>query len=252
MQAELPHERLDVYKVYLEAAGLCGDMMSNAARPIAVFDHLDRAMESIGVNFMRANVQAPGSAQRATYLDVSIASAHECAASLDVSLAKRAIEQSAYTDGIGKLWRIRGMLLGLKRANLTKVREGAVPYGSPRFPFMDLDMYRISLENVRWTHDLMEELTPKGRLRRKLDVSTTGIVLNIAEGHGRESVADQNRFMKTAQEHAFQTLLLIDLMVARDETNAARVVDGKSTYARVISLLHAWCTSNEKRNGQEK
>jgi hypothetical protein len=55
---------------------------------------------------------------------------------------------------------------------------------------------------VRWTHDLLEELDPKARVRTKLDASTTGTVLNAAEGHGRTSVADQNRFMKTAQEHA--------------------------------------------------
>ena len=91
MQTELSHERLDLYRVYLEVAGQCAEIISGAEQTIAVFDHLDRAMESIGVNFMRANVQPPGSAQRATYLDVSIASAHECAASLDVCMAKSAI-----------------------------------------------------------------------------------------------------------------------------------------------------------------
>jgi four helix bundle protein len=246
MQATLPHERLDVYRLYVEVASLCGDIVSSATRPIVVFDHLDRAMESIGVNFMRANGQAPGSAQRTTYLDVSIASAHECAASLDVCFARRAIEEGTYTASMGKLWRIRGMLLGLKRVSVTQVREGSVPYGTPRFPFAELDMYQASLEGVRWTHDLLEELASRARARRKLDVSTTGTVLNIAEGHGRASIADQNRFMKTAQEHAFQTLLLLDLMVARDETTASRVADGKATQARVISMLHAWCASNER------
>jgi four helix bundle protein len=252
MQAELSHERLDVYRVYLEVANLCGDIVSSVARPIAVFDHLDRAMESIGVNFMRANVQAPGSAQRAAYLDVSIASANECAASLDVCSANRAIDESACTASMGRLWRIRGMLLGLKRVSVNRVREDSMPYGNPQFPFMELDMYSVSLESVRWAHDLSEALAPKARVRRKLDVSTTGTVLNIAEGHGRESVADQNRFMKTAQEHAFQTLLLLDLMVARGETTKSRVIDGKATQARVISMLHGWCARNEERNGPQE
>ncbi len=82
MSTELPHERLDVYRLYLDVASLCGALVSSIASPIAVLEHLDRAMESIGVNLMRANTQVPGSPQRSSYLDVSIASTHECAATL--------------------------------------------------------------------------------------------------------------------------------------------------------------------------
>ncbi len=112
-------------------------------------------------------------------------------------------------------------------------------------------MYQVSLKGVRWTHDLLEELEPKARVRRKLDTSTTGTVLNVAEGHGRSSIADQNRFMKTAQEHAYQTLLLLDLMVARSEASASRVAEGKEAQARVITMLHAWCKSNRDREEPE-
>jgi four helix bundle protein len=251
MQSELSHERLDIYKVYLDAANLCGDILSAAAMPIVAFDHLDRAIESTGVNFMRANGLAVGSPQRALCLDVSIASIHECAAALDVCLAKRSVGEHAYAAAMGKLWRVRGMLLGLKRVSENQVREGSMPYGGARFSFAELDLYRIAVEGVSWTHDLLEELELKARVRRKLDVSTTGTVLNIAEGHGRASIPDQNRFMKMAQEHACQTLLLLDLTVARNETTATRVAEGKTTQARVISMLHAWCASNETREKPE-
>ena len=244
---ELAHERLDVYRLYLEVAGLCGDIVSRPAGPYAVLDQLDRAMESVGVNLMRANTQAPGSPQRMSYLDVSIASVHECAASLDVCFAKHAVESAEHGAVVDMLWRIRGMLLGLKRASANRAREDSTSYGTPRFPFAGLDMYRLFLEGVSWTQDLLEEGTPKARTRRKLDVSATGTVLNIAEGHGRASATDQNRFMKMAQEHAYQTLLMLDLMVSRGEFSKARILDGKSTQARVISMLHAWCASNLKR-----
>ena len=248
MKTELSHERLDLYRVYLEVAKQCGEIISGAEQSMAVLGHLDRAVESIGVNFMRANVHEPGSAQCSTWLDVSIASAHECAASLDVCMAKNAIEASAYASAMGRLWRIRGMLLGMKRSRLGQIREETASYGSPRFPFMELDMYKVSMKSVRWTHTLLGELASGRRGRRKLDDSTTGTVLNIAEGHGRSSVADQNRFMKLAEEHAFQTILSLDLMVARDEMPPSRVADGKALQARIISMLHAWCASNEKRN----
>jgi four helix bundle protein len=247
MQTELSHERLDVYKVYLDAASLCGDIVSCAVPPIVAFDHLDRAIESVGINFMRANGLAFGSPQRASYLDVSIASSHECAASLDVCWARHAVEEQAYTAAMGKLWRVRGMLLGLKRISGSRVREESEPYGSARFPFAGLDLYQVAIQGVRWTHDLLEELNAKARLRQKLDTSTTGAVLNIAEGHGRSSIPDQNRFMKTALEHACQTVLLLDLSVARREATTSRIAEGKTIQARVISMLHAWCASNEAK-----
>ncbi len=244
MPSILPHERLEVYQRYLSVTGRCEELISRASASIVAFDHLDRALESIGVNLMRANVQQPGSPQRSSYLDVSIASAHECAASLDVCSARRAVEAATHEAMLIDLWRIRGMLLGMKRVKPTCVREERPAYGSPAFPFANLDMYRVSLEGVGWIHELLAELSPKARVRRKLDIGTTGTVLNIAEGHGRTTPADQNRFMKTAEEHAFQTILMLDLLVARQEVNASRVEGGKAIQARVISMLHAWCAKN--------
>ena len=209
-------------------------------------------MESIGVNLMRGNGQPAGSAARANYLDVAIGSTHECAASLDVCLARCVMDESAHTAGTQKLWRIRGMLLGLKRASIPlTVREEHAQYGTSKFPFAVLDMYQVSLHGVRWIQQFIEALTPRTRTQCKLDTSTTGTVLNIAEGHGRETVADQNRFMKMAQEHAYQTLLMLDLMAARNEATESRIAEGKATQVRVITMLHAWCERNEQRNDQQ-
>lgn len=244
METRLPHERLDVYGLYLETAGLCGDIVANAAEQIVALDHLERAIESTGVNLIRANGQPGGSPARANYLDVSIASTHECAACLDVCLARRVMEECLYTSGTRSLWRIRGMLLGLKRASEAQVREAPASYGTPGFPFANLDMYRVSLRAVEWIHDLLEETNLKSRIRRRLDTSGTGAVLNIAEGHGRETAADQNRFMKTAQEHAYQTLVLLDVMAARKEVTSSRVAEGKAAQTRIIRMLHAWCEGN--------
>ncbi len=247
----LPHERLDVYGLYLETASLCADIVAKAASPIVALDHLDRAMESIGVNLMRGNGQPAGSSARANYLDVAIGSTHECAASLDVCLARCVVDKSVYGSGMQNLWRIRGMLLGLKRASISRsVGEEQAQYGTLRFPFAALDMYQVSLDGVRLIQPFVDELDPRARTRRKLDTSTTGTVLNIAEGHGRETVPDQNRFMKMAQEHAYQTVLMLDLMVARKEITDSRIAESKATQVRVIAMLHAWCERNEQRNDQ--
>lgn len=244
MGSAFPHERLEVYQRYLSITGQCEELISRASTAITVFDHLERALESIGVNLMRANAQKLESPQRASYLDVAIASTHECAASLDVCLSRCVVGAEAHEGLMMGLWRIRGMLLGMKRVKATCVREESAVYGGPEFPFAKLDMYRVSLQGVGWIDELLAELSPKARIRRKLDISTTGTVLNIAEGHGRMTPADQNRFMKMAEEHAFQTILMLDLLVARQESNASRVEGGKAIHARVVSMLHAWCAKN--------
>lgn len=250
MSPTFPHEQLEVYQRYLSVIGQCEGLISQAATSVAACDHLDRAMESIGVNLMRANAQLPGSPQRCSYLDVSIASTHECAAALDICFARCAVESVTYDSLLMSLWRLRGMLLGMKRVKPNWAREDRTVYGSPAFPFASLDMYRASLESVCWIHELLEEPGTKARTRRKLDISTTGTVLNIAEGHGRTTPADQNRFMKMAEEHAFQTILMLDLLVAKQEVNASRIEGGKAIQARVISMLHAWCMKAEIYKGK--
>jgi len=244
MPSAFPHEKLDVYQLYLAVIGQCEELVSRAPASIIAFDHLDRAMESIGVNLMRANSQLPGSPQRSWHLDVSIASTHECAACLDVCLARRVVEAKTQEAVLNCLWRIRGMLLGIKRVTASGVREEHATYGTPRFPFVGLDMYRLSLDGVGWIHELLAKLGAQARTRRKLDISTTGAVLNIAEGHGRSTPADQNRFMRIAEEHAFQTVLLLDLMVARREVDEPLIQEGKAIQARIISMLHSWCTKD--------
>jgi four helix bundle protein len=240
MKAELSHERLEVYRQYLTFAGYCGEIITSASDRLVALEHLDRAMESIGVNLMHANAQPLGASLRAAYLDVAIASTHECAAALEVCLAREVVTAATFRDGVGQLWRIRGMLLGLKRASVQGVQEMQAAYEVLRFPFAGLAMYQVALDGIRWIHGLIQDLGGKVRAGRKLDVSTTGTVLNIAEGSGRITPPDQERFLHTAREHACQTLVVLDLLVARQETTAARIADGKALQARVIAMLYAW------------
>jgi hypothetical protein len=240
MNSGFSHDQLDVYRVFLEFACLSGEIVARRRDGLVVLDHLDRATESIGTNLLRANSQRPDSPLRAALLDVAIASTHECAACFDVGLARGAMERGEHVAGMQKLWRTRGMLLGLKASAVDRVRESEPDYGTPRFPHAELDVYAVALEAVRWVHVLTQEATVPGRARKKLDTSTTGTVLNVAEGHGRATSTDRLRFLRVASDHAFQTVLALDLMVARHEVTDARIMAGKELEARVISMLHAW------------
>ncbi len=243
----LPHERLDIYQLYLRTTSRCSDIESPAVGQRVVFGHLERATESIGINLIRGNSQPAGSPTRANYLDIAIGSAHECASCLDICLAQYVITKEVHESITDDFWRIRGMLLGMKRIRQSSFKETQSPYGKPGFPFAQLEMYRLSLEFIRWIYDFLAESKIASRIQHRLDKSSTGTALNIAEGHGRTSTADQNRFMKVAQDHAYQGILLLDLIAARDSNLAIQSAEGKSLQSRIIAMLNAWRESNTTR-----
>jgi len=53
------------------------------------------------------------------------------------------------------------------------------------FGHEDLDVYQAALQLVAWLESMFTEFSCSADLLSKLDKSTTGIVLNIAEGNGR-------------------------------------------------------------------
>ena len=54
METGFPHDKLDVYQVFLSFAGLSEAVVIDAGM-CAAADHLDRATESIGSNLIRGN-----------------------------------------------------------------------------------------------------------------------------------------------------------------------------------------------------
>ena len=248
MREQFGHERLEVYRLYLDFARLCGKIVSGAGVSIAATDHLERATESIGMNLVRANDKSFGSGVRDHYIDISIGSAHESAACLDACVARKVLSEQKHHEGIKKVWRIRGMLLGLKGTSGERAQERQPQYGSGRFPHSKLDVYVVALDTVQWVHPLLEKTALNSRQKGKMDRSTTGTLLNIAEGYGRATAADRCRFFRSASEHAFQTVVQLDLMVAREYVSPKRIETGKALQHRVVSMLHSWCEKLDKES----
>ena len=205
----------------------------------AVANQLERATESIGSNLIRGNSQRTNPLRR-TSLDVSIASAHECAACLDVCSAKELVRDGLIEEGKGALLRIIDMLYGLKKSPGDRTCEDPVPYGVRAFSHEHLDVYRLSLAVVEWLDVFLKRTTCSGRDAKKLDASSTSIVLNIAEGNAKIAGAERIRFIDTAHVAALQCALVSDLMVARGRTTAKDVRDAKGMLSRICSMLINW------------
>ena len=84
------HEKLVAYQRSIQFIAWSSPLLENQSPKLAVFDQLDRASTSVPLNIAEGNAKytAP---DRCRYFDTARGSALECAACLDVLVAKRKI-----------------------------------------------------------------------------------------------------------------------------------------------------------------
>jgi four helix bundle protein len=81
------HERLKVYKASVEFAAWLSSLLEGASKPGGVKDQMDRASTSIPLNIAEGNGKYTIK-DRCRFFDIARGSALECAAGLDVLVAK--------------------------------------------------------------------------------------------------------------------------------------------------------------------
>ena len=235
------HEKLIVYQKAMHFATLRGALLDDLARRVAACDHLDRGAESILVNIAHAsNTWSPK--ERIVYLGHANGSAPECAACLDVLVAKALLMHDQVHPGKSLLAEIVSMLIAMRRTAADRVCEDRASYRTKNgnlFDHEDLDVYRVTLKLIAWIDPLLTKFSCSTDLRSKLDKSTTSIVLNIAEGNGRFTGADQSKFYETAYKATIQSASLLDLAGGSRLDVAASVEECRELLRRVAAMLTA-------------
>lgn len=235
------HEKLIVYQKAMHFATLRGALLDDLARRVAACDHLDRGAESILVNIAHAsNTWSPK--ERIVYLGHANGSALECAACLDVLVAKALLMHDQVHPGKSLLAEIVSMLIAMRRTAADRVCEDRASYRTKNgnlFDHEDLDVYRVTLKLIAWIDPLLTKFSCSTDLRSKLDKSTTSIVLNIAEGNGRFTGADQSKFYETAYKATIQSASLLDLAGGSRLDVAASVEECRELLRRVAAMLTA-------------
>jgi four helix bundle protein len=120
------HEKLEVYKEAVAFVGWLSDFIESVARLGEVKDQIDRAATSIALNIAEGNGKyAPK--DRCRFFDIAHGSALECAAALDVMVAKRKVTVEQIRPGKERLQRVVRMLMGLIKRNSTREYEKEPP-----------------------------------------------------------------------------------------------------------------------------
>ncbi|MBU0676760.1 MAG: four helix bundle protein [Verrucomicrobia bacterium] len=239
----LAHEKLHVYQKALSFVGRMSAFSSEWPKRHAVTDQLARASESVLTNLAEA-ARAWGNARKVLRLDYALGSSIECAACIDIAEIKEFVRKEAAEDEKRALCEITRMLFGLRKAwQRSGVSESREEYqggeGNSCFHHEQLDLYRASLDVVRWLSRKPEGIGLSDRTYRQLDTSVTSTVLNIAEGNGRFATLDNCRFLDIAHSTAVRASTLVDLLSVRERINPTDALLGKDILLRVTQMLNS-------------
>ncbi len=113
------HEKLEVYRSSIAFIAWLTDYLDAMARVGDIKDQLDRASNSVPLNIAEGNGKYARK-DRCRYFDTAQASALECAAALDVLVAKKKLASEQIRPGKERLQEIVRMLIGLIKSNSTR------------------------------------------------------------------------------------------------------------------------------------
>ncbi len=127
MNRRFDHEKLDVYQEAISFVAWADEITQSMVGRCAVKDQLDRASTSIPLNIAEGNAKR-SLRDRCRYQDTACGSALECAACLDVIVAKRLLNPDDTEYGKDKLQKIVSMLIRLAESTADRIREEKTEY----------------------------------------------------------------------------------------------------------------------------
>jgi four helix bundle protein len=130
MKPQFDHEKLRVYQQALSFVTWANQLLSEIQPKAAAKDQLDRASTSVPLNIAEGNGKF-SARDRCRVIEIARGSALECAACLDVLVAKGLCEETVIAKGKAQLLEIVSMLMGLQSSVASRVDEDPGGYLSP-------------------------------------------------------------------------------------------------------------------------
>ena len=109
---------------------------------------------------------------------------------------------------------------------------------APTFDHERLDVYRLSIEYVAFSYRIAKGLTGVHRPARDQWLrAAQSIPLNIAEGNGKQSLKDKNRYFEIARGSALECASIHDVLRVCDAIDDESNRQGKLELKRIVSML---------------
>jgi four helix bundle protein len=129
MRPYFDHEKLKVYQSAIRFVTWSKGFLAGINAKAAAKDQLDRASASVPLNIAEGNGKF-AIRDRCRFLDIARGSALECAACLDVLVAKKLAEEETIRSGKEQLVEVVSMLVGLTNSLMAHIGEEATTYGA--------------------------------------------------------------------------------------------------------------------------
>ncbi len=101
-----------------------------------------------------------------------------------------------------------------------------------------LDVYRVSIDYVAFSFRIAKTLCGVNRQARDQWLrAAQSIPLSIAEGNGKQSLKDKNRFFEIARGSALECAAIHDVLRVCDAIDDDKNCHGKTNLKRIVSML---------------
>ena len=101
-----------------------------------------------------------------------------------------------------------------------------------------LDVYRLAIEYVASSYRIARTLNGTERHARDQWLrAAQSIPLNIAEGNGKQSLKDKNRFFEIARGSALECAAIHDILLSFEAIDSEVTRLGKTNLKRIVSML---------------
>jgi four helix bundle protein len=119
---------------------------------------------------------------------------------------------------------------------------GVPPYEGAYFDHERLDVYQLELKFLAWVTPLLTDTRKPGEgvhreISDQLNRASLSALLNTAEGNGKRQGRQRAKFFDDARGSAVECAACLDALVAKQFTNAQRVVEGKVLLVRIVGML---------------
>ena len=125
---QFDHEKLRAYQEALAFVAWVGPLIERLPAKLSARDQLDRASTSVVLNIAEGNGKR-SHPDRCRFFDIARGSVVECAACLDVLVARQVLKPTEIVEGKAMLMGVVSLVSGLIARFSGDVREDAADYG---------------------------------------------------------------------------------------------------------------------------
>lgn len=114
-----------------------------------------------------------------------------------------------------------------------------------------LDVYNRSLDFIDFTENILKKISFNSFLYNQLERSSSSITLNIAEGSGKFTSKDKNRYYDIARGSAVESAACLDILFKKNKINLEEKEKGKMLLSEIVSMLIGLIKSTSNRIYEE-